>query len=157
MDKQTLLDLLEDHEATISIPYKETLDEHFTKVEIGSPTHWNGKYFVVGDPIDGGFVKCKSFDEAWELFSPHLMNVGLLQKRVAQDVADKFGIDRADLRLDNEEHRKVFIELINEEYFYECSINCSSMYYRHPSGMKVCTKDNKKCSIERCPLWKNRL
>lgn len=155
MDKQTLLDLLEDHEATISIPYKETLDGHFTKVEIGCPTHWNGKYFVVGDPIDGGFVKCRSFDQAWELFSPHLMNVGLLQKRVTQSVANRFGIDRADLRLNNEEHRKVFIELINKEYFDSYSVGCASLYYKHPTGRKLCVEDDKDCSIERCPLWKD--
>lgn len=148
MDKQLVLDLLEDSYAKITIPYKSTLLEWFSEVSIAKPKH--SKFYHVYSP--SGYERFKTFDEAWAEFSKHFNNIGILQQRVKDAVEDELD---EELSLEHEDHQKVMMKHINNELFDIFTTDeCGMMNYSHPSGTKLCGS-SKMCDKNRCPDWKD--
>lgn len=161
MDKQTILDLVQDQYATIKIPYKSELVEWYGEVSFGY-SEWSGKFHVMcsGD----NEKRFKDFDEAYEEFSRYFNNIGILQHRLRDKAEDILG---EELYLECEEHQKVMMDLIEREQFSIAIEDCS-FSHKDWKGCNMCLKqrvdddDDAKnpkfrgCSYDDCPLRKRK-
>ena len=147
LEKQLVLDLLEDSYATISIPYKSKLMEHYSTIKISHTQH--NKYYHIESP--SGYNHFGKFDNAWDAFSKFLNNVGIIQTRVRKAV--EYELDE-DIYLECDEHANVMMKHINNALFEIFARDeCGHMNYSHPSGRKLC--GTKKCDKSICKIWED--
>ena len=67
-----------DSGCTISLPYKEKIDDYFNNIEL-----WKrGSRYVISGEM---YIPKKTFDEIWVEFSKFFDNIGIIQKEIVEN------------------------------------------------------------------------